>query len=298
MCHTGYTPVVSLDNAFARYKNGAIDWTSFASICYTYIVDFMGSVLRIPLKERIDIAGEFYPRFCNLANRYEEQGSSFETYVKVSVRFFCRSYAERRGDQESQELLVSDVDELPYGNDETTGTEQTRAVPFPTASPAVRDSAVLTDTRTKDTVRRQLLISYCKNFPVLTDAEADRIASALQIPQTLVDGLAVYVHDRRSRYHERRFSYRRKRDYHFHRMQSLQRRGTTQLTVHEQRNLVDCVAYHRDRWYYYRERLSRQNIRLSNREVASLLGIPKGSVDSAMVNLGRRLEGFSSTRYL
>lgn len=287
--------MISLDNAYARYKDGLIDWHTFASICYTYIIEFLGRVLRMPQKERFEIAAEFYPRFCNLVDRYEEQGSSFETYVKVSVRFYCRSCVERRNNQESQELLVSDIEEIPYGDDDTTGAIQFEDTPI--IDIALRDAAVLTNTRTKDTVRRQLLISFCKNFPVLSDAEVHRIAHVLKIPQPLIDGLTAYVHDRRSRYQERRCTYRRKRDYHFYHMQSLQLKTAHHLPTKKREQLIQRAAYHRDRWIFYRERLSRQNIRLSNRDVSELLGVPKGSVDSAMVNLGRRLEGFSRTRY-
>jgi hypothetical protein len=51
----------------------------------------------------------------------------------------------------------------------------------------------------------------------------------------------------------------------------------------------DHVEFHRRRWCYYRRRLKRQTVHFTNREVATILGVPKGSVDSALSNLSRRL---------
>lgn len=288
--------MASLDNVYNDYCSGKVQWDHFIASCYEYIQHRTAKFLPIAPDDRDDTVAEFYPRLCTLAERYENTGSSFETYVTVSLRYYWRTRTRKRDARREYEVLIPDFQtmECTAESADYTVTESKHD-----AAEALERSLcpLLSNTRTRDAIRRQLIISFCKNFPLLSESEIQRYIARLRIPLSFVRSLDSFVTERRSRVIKRRNEFARLRDRHFVRMQSFQRRADTEIDVKRRRQWEEQRAFHRRRWSFYRRRLQRQYVHLSNKEVAELLGIPKGSVDSALARLAHRLELINSRRY-
>ncbi|MEX2445225.1 MAG: hypothetical protein WD492_16620 [Alkalispirochaeta sp.] len=270
--------MTELTHALSEYHSGNLTWEAF----YRQALRHMDAVLTRPLginaEGRQEIVAEFYPRFVKLCSDYVDCGSSFDAYLFTSLRFFVRTWQREQTRRRRTEnaLGCHDSDELSVSEDPADGE----------ISPSAHNGlAILSNNRQRDTVRRQLLICLCKNLPLLDQDEISYYAALFGLPIGWIRGFESYLHERRERISQARTGYREHRDRHYAAM--LHHQIFPGTTRHDG---YDPVEFHRRRWKYYRKRLQRQTVHLTNREVATILGIPKGSVDSALSNLSRRLE--------
>ncbi len=286
--------MITINGMYDSFSRGEADWESFLSVCCLYVEQASVQLFRVSPADREDTVAEFYPRLCRIVRRYVDTGSSFEAYLTVSLRYFCRNRSMRMRRLRMRELLQEDIGNslmVAETPDYSAGLTTIRG-----PSTAGSASAFVTDSRERDTVRRHLLICFCKNFPLLDDDQVCMYMQYLEIPQILVQSLHAYVTDRRQRYNRRRNSYAAQRDRHYARMHTLHHLARQEYSPERKASLMKRSESHRRLWQYYRTRLKKQNVHLSNREVGDLLGIPKGSVDSAMSNLNRRLEKIGADR--
>lgn len=276
-----------LDDMLGRYRRGELSWDAFYRHANQRIHSMLNRPFRIKRIEHDEIASEFYPRFVRLSREYEAQGASFEAYLFTALRYFIRSRgrSQQRASQQREILFAcTDPDEL-YAAEAVPPLEKDRA-PVPILN---------VGSRGRDALRRQLIMSLCKNMPLLSDAELSRYAERLDLPEQWIRCVQAYVHDTMRQVSAERTRFREQRDRHFMAIRTLEHAGEDKL-VFPSRSRVPVeqrLRFHKRRWRYYAERLARQNAHLSNRQIATLLGIPKGSVDSGLNSLGQRLARLS-----
>ncbi len=269
--------MTELTRALVEFRHKSISWEVFCQRALEHIDAVLIRSLGIDAEGRKEIVGDFYPRFVKLCGDYSDQGSSFDAYLFTSLRFFVRTWQRKQTNMRRAEHAFGCNDTSDLSVCEEPADSET----IPHAGDGL---AILSNTRQRDTVRRQLLICLCKNLPLLDHEEVQYYAALFGIPSRWLQGLESYIHHRRARISRATTDYREHRDRHYAAM------------LHHQTNAIpvdpdttDQEKFHRRRWEYYRRRLQRQTVHLTNREVAALLGIPKGSVDSALSNLSRRL---------
>ncbi|MDA3949699.1 MAG: sigma factor [Spirochaeta sp.] len=291
--------MISINYSYAQFISGTITYDTLIIHCCRYVRDAMARLFGIPGDDRDDAVADFFPRLALLIHRYRDQGASFEAYLMVSLRFFCRTRHRQRERLETVEMLVPDVEDASYTADAPRPIVATYSIPEedPTVIAENPEVPFLTNTRTKDTVRRQMLISFCKNLPLLDDEDVAAFATTLKIPGSLLDALQTYVNNRRDRFVPQQSGYRRQRDRHYTRMRALEVHLAPGSTSEAKYQVSRRYRFHRRLWHYYCRRLKRQKISLSNAELSVLLGIPKGSVDTSLVRLNRRLEIIQNARY-
>ena len=269
--------MTELTRSLVEYRHNRLSWESFCRRALEYMDAVLSHPLGIDRDGRTEIMGDFYPRFLKLCSDYFEQGSSFDAYLFTSLRFFVRTWQRKQTRLKRAEHV--------YGCDDTEDLRVSEEPSHTEPPPYVENGlAILSNTRQRDTVRKQLLICLCKNLPLLGQEEVEHYATLFCIPSRWLHGLETYIHERRAHVSRATTDYREHRDRHYAAMLHHQR--FPDITGTRAPNLED---FHRRRWEYYRRRLKRQTVHLTNREVATLLGIPKGSVDSALSNLSRRL---------
>ncbi len=269
--------MTKLTRSLTEYRQQQLSWETFCQGALKYMDTVLTCPLGIDAEGRAEIIGDFYPRFVRLCSDYFEQGSSFDAYLFTSLRFFVRTWQRKRMKLKHAEHMYGCTDTEDFSVSEEPGGGE--------GIPCVENGlAILSNTRQRDTVRKQLLICLCKNLPLLDQEEVEHYAVLFGIPSRWLHGLETYVHERRARISRATTDYREHRDRHYAAMLHHQRSPETNNT-----GLPNMERFHRRRWEYYRRRLKRQTVHLTNREVATLLGIPKGSVDSALSNLARRL---------
>ncbi|MFW5644236.1 MAG: hypothetical protein ACOCYQ_09425 [Alkalispirochaeta sp.] len=289
--------MVSLNGAYRRFSEGSLSREELIEICCGFVRELFVRVFHFKPEDSYDAVAEFYPRLATLPERYNDQGSSFEAYVTVSVHYFCRTQRHTRRRRRFLELLVPEIDDVLSVAEAPVVGESYE--PFLSCEEPrfLKDVACLCNTRMRDAVRRQVLIAFCKNLPLLDDSEANRYAEALRIPASFVFAVRSFIDDRNAPLIARRRYFRNQRNRHYFQMQYAQRLVREDPESPARCGAIERYRFHRRRWNHYRNRLERLKIHLSHEEIGRLLGIPKGTVDSAVARLNHRLELLRRRRY-
>ena len=266
----------------ARFRCCDINWNTFYRRAEIHMMRMMIRMVPRDRDARREIIADFYPRFQRICAEYQERGASLDAYVYTSLRFFTKSWLRHRASRTQFEIGMPE---------EETDLLAVAEEPLQDLEGGVDPGlALLSNSRQRDAVRRQLFICLCKNLPVLDNNEVLAFSTRYGIPLRWLEGVDTYLGPRWERVTRARQEYREHRDRHYAAMLHSQA-GISLPNSSIAQDRQRAYRFHRRRWNYYRHRLRRQALHLSNREVAAILGIPKGSVDSAMNNLSRRLAG-------
>jgi RNA polymerase sigma factor (sigma-70 family) len=268
-----------LSRALLRYRENEISWEEFYRLVHTHLTTLLVRRFQFPPDAARELLADFYPKLVRVCRDYENSGSTFEAYLYTCIRYYISEWTRRRRTARGREILIGCCDETPLAVaeepeiDSDVGTHCMES-----------GLAILANSRQRDTIRRQLLICLCKNIPLLSASEIERYAALFGLPLGWLRSVEASLLARRDRVGQTRTKYREQRDRHYASMLDAANRERLRSGSREA-----VAEFHRRRWNYYRERLQHQTVHLSNREVAVLLGISKGSVDSALSNLAKRL---------
>ena len=256
------------------------------------LLDRVGAhVYRFPLwrsrREADDDCGEFYlfcrPRLEELIARFQDRGRPFEYYLNSVLAWQLRSYYRSKGRQEAAWRLAGTP---PFWD------PQTAALPS-APPPAHRPRAMAPDPPTVAAAsgggasRRRLLFAFLKNCHRLHDAQVTAWAELFHRP----DLPALILRARRAGADsERRWRRLHERS---NRAFSAARLLEGQLLAEPEgdRQRLLCTRLQRVRRTAANAQAELRVVRLgpSNRQIAQLLGIPKGTVDTGLFWLKHRL---------
>ncbi|WP_018527272.1 hypothetical protein [Alkalispirochaeta alkalica] len=281
----------SLNHYHQDYLAGKISWDRFVAEALKFMRKALSRRNRLGGEEVEDIIANFYPRLMPMTTGYQDQGSSFEAYLATTLYHSSREYVRRRIEHRKNLIYLSDEGDLWLAREELVG-EPDITFHYGTHEP---DLLPLQETGTAESLNRQFLFLFCKNVPLLSCQDCETFAAILDLPLSWITAIREYCQRHRTDRVQRRTILRERRDRHYSAMMRYQR------DLHEadpaiRGRLKDRSDHHRRLWLLYIQRLKRQNLHLSNREVALLLGIPKGTVDSSLHTLGKRLASSLATQ--
>ena len=235
-----------------------------------------------------DDCGEFYlycqPRLQDLIDRFQDQGPPFEAYLKSVLTWQLRSYYRSKGRREAAWRLAGTP---PFWDPEaatlTSCPPRVQGLPPQAAAPDLPAVASAPD---KGAVRRRLLFAVLKHCHRLHDTHVQAwagLCSRSDLPALIgrARGASANAERRWRRLHERG-------NHAF-----AKARMTEEQLLHETDGDRQQLLEHR----LQRARRTAANaqaelraVRLgpSNRQIAQLLGIPKGTVDTGMFWLKHR----------
>jgi len=233
-----------------------------------------------------EVFERYWTRIGGLADRYEDLGCGFESFLVASLRYMARSIRRKNAFRYDREETINEDARVALDADLAI-----RRLPLTT----IRHHRVITDIPRKDdhgiyatAYRRRMLFICVKCAHVIDDTEAAGIAKAIgleenELLQTLArarsSGLGI---------RQRTEARRRGRDAAWLRMGATSRRLTREVNTDTRRMLMASIE--RDRGLYRRavSLIARSNPMLSNKSVAELLGVPKGTVDCGVGRIMRR----------
>lgn len=281
-----------LTTAVRRFRAGHMTWDEFVARSIPAIHATLTRVFRCDQDVRCEVVSEFYPRLRRVVDDYRDGGAPFEAYLSRSVTNCYRSMYRRTRRRNDCEVLF--CDDHDYA-EEIAAPEKTSSL---RAEPRPRHGVTMlrTETRTRDAVRRQMLYVLCQNVPLMDDAECERYAAMFDLPVAYVGALQSYVQQTNVERSRRRTTYRERRDRHYAAMLRCERDREQARDEWQRDRLEEQARHHREQWNYYRHRLSRQTVTLTHRDVARLLGVSKGSIDSSMAYLQARLARITGGR--
>jgi len=265
----------SLNDLYARYSAGLMKKKELEGEIFKSIQD---NVQRFGLvgwnkEDTDDYISSLYLRISRAINTYQETGSSFETYIGAMVRLTAKEFRTRkmRGYLEEDAAWITQLPdiyacehELEYHEHMSPETE----APIKLKNP------------------RQLLILILKCCSHVSNDFLEKVSPQLGIESKTLGEMIGYLKEQRKKREMEIATLREKKNRQFYRCIFLEKKlQVLAMDSAAAQKFKKQLEMGRDRLSRIRKRLTRKRIEPSNFQIAKLLGISKGTVDSVLYNL-------------
>jgi hypothetical protein len=267
--------LLTLNELYEKYTDGLLTKEALEGAIFRIIKK---NIYRLGLsgwnrEEREDFISSLYPRISRAINKYQETGSSFEIYINTLIRLSAKEYCANAARSYVKETAawITQIPDMYAAENETEYHEHFRAK---TEEPA----------KIKNPRQLLILLLKCSNH-VSTDF-LEKVSPRLGIEPAALNVMI----DRLKRQREKRTTevslMRERISSQLYRCIFYQKEleTLTEDTITAQR-LKKRLEHGRIRLKKMRRRLTRAHLNPSNLQIAKLLGLSKGTVDSVLYNL-------------
>ncbi|SIP96448.1 RNA polymerase sigma factor, sigma-70 family [Alkalispirochaeta americana] len=282
----------SLDQYYRGYQSQTISWDRFVAEALKFMRRVLGKRHRLDTEEMEEIIADFYPRLVKMAETYQDQGASFEGYLATTLYHSSREYMRKKIDHRNCHVYLSESSGSVSSIPELV-SEMDQTIHYGTHRPEI---IRLQGAGTEEALKKQLLYLFCKNVPLLSLQDCQSFSHIFDLPLSWMTAIGEYCRHHRADRAQRRTIFQERRDKHYSAMLHFERELQEEFYPPIREKLKRRSNHHRKLWLLYIQRLKKQNIHLSNKEVALLLGVPKGTVDSSLHNLSKRLASSLATQ--
>jgi hypothetical protein len=245
-------------------------------------------VYRFPTTRRgadEDDCGEFYchfmPRVPRLIRRFVYQGKPFEVYLVTSMKWQYRNYIAARV---NRSIAYRTIEQAGFWGAETPYSLPEAVSETPTIAPRTKkllridDDGVIRD----PSMARRLLVVAMKASNTLDYRRVHQVATLVGADAEWLDTRVAAVNALLVKREDRRAMHRRRRDQAFFRMQYFQEQLVDETSESKKARFEELLRHEQKHYDRARKSLARISVRPTHRDIAAVLGIPKGSVDSAL----------------
>lgn len=267
----------SLNDLYADYAAGLLNKKEFEGAIFKVIQERINGY-GLPgwtRDECDDYLSSLYFRISRAISTYQETGSSFETYIGSLVRLTAREYRSRqiRGYLEENAALITLIPDMYACEHEP---EYHEYIPDPGDPVKVNNP-------------RQLLILVLKCCSYVSMDFLERIAPSVGINPAALGRMIDHLLGQREKRDEEMAVLRGKINRQFYRCIYFEKKlkYVAEDSIVAQR-LNKQLEQGRDKLVKMRRLLARTRLDPSNSQIARMLGITKGTVDSVLYNLRNR----------
>jgi Arc/MetJ-type ribon-helix-helix transcriptional regulator len=262
-----------LSELYHQYISGTLKKNEFDSKVFQYLLDnceryrvFGGNRDRWN-----EFLSWFYPRLSRTVNLYRDKGSSFDAYMAAIIRSASKEYQYRETVHSITEYVFwqTRIEELAILNYELEYPE------VPELSPVVFLPS--------DIKPKHILMLLLKSYDFVPDDFVQKIANAIGVEITYIRELIDRLHQRRlKREDEIRTLKERLYCQHYRYLAYQARMNAAFPGSFDYEMLKDRVVRAGKRFDSMKKRLQKMRQDATNQQVAEVLGIPKGTVDSTL----------------
>jgi DNA-directed RNA polymerase specialized sigma24 family protein len=258
-----------LSELYHQYEEGRLEKKKFEGLLFQYLVDnferyhlFEGS------RERwIDFLSWLYPRLSRAIEVYKDAGASFDAYITSIIHWSAKEYRSREADHYVTEFACwkAKAEETLVCNAEPEYPE--------TKTPTLPAKGIATP--------RQILMLLLKSYYFVSDDFLNRVAAGIGIEKESIRTMIDELRRRRTTKEKEVRELQERIQCQYYRCLSFQYRLASAFpgTAHYEK-LKGCLERARKRFFAMRKRLEGIRVDATNRQIAEIMGIPKGTVDS------------------
>ena len=215
-----------------------------------------------------------YPRFAKAIENYRDLGSSFDAYITGLVNSAAREYRCRETDHSITEYVCwrARAEEMVLLESEPEYPERRKDLSIP-----------------GDINPRQVLFLLLKSYFFVSDEFVKQVAGAIGMNAGVVQNMIDELKKRRSEKEAGILDLRERLHCQHYRCLTYQKRMSSAqpgTAYHEKMKVRFERA--RKRYYTMKKRLGGMRMSASNRMIAEVLGIPRGTVDSGLSAIKNR----------
>jgi len=224
-----------------------------------------------------------YPRLARAVDLYRDVGSNFGAYINSLVYNTAKEYRCRETEHNITEYICwqARAEEIMLFE---------REPDYSAEFSAECDEEKMETSLPKDINPRQILLLLLKSYFFVSDEFVKQVAGAIGMELKIVQGLIDELRKRRELKESEILSFRERLHCQHYRCLIYQKRmASTQPGTDYYERLRGRFERARKRFYTMKKRLGAMRITASNRLIAEVVGIPRGTVDSGLFAIRNRL---------
>lgn len=275
--------ILYLNDLYKKYTLGYLEKKSFEGLIFDYILkNYQRFQIFDWNKDKYtDYLCWFYPRLSQAIDTYKDIGVSFDRYILSTVYWSAREYRSRELDHSITEYACWEA----------------RAVDMNVCEdePEYEKSAPILKLVSNP---RQILILLLKSYFFVSDDFISRIAPAIGMKQEklwqMIDILRKQriERDEKTRNMQERIYCQYYRCLTFEKKLGILREGSVLY-----KKIQAQLKRARSRYTGMKKRFATINFDASNRQIADVLGIPKGTVDSTLYAIRKKIKEMEPGKY-
>jgi len=259
----------SITEAVLTYQETGEGYKSIVERVSLIVYNYPDRVNSLTEEDKCDFYLSFYNRIKGLINNFTYRGRAFEALLIQTLKWHSLSYISKL--KKEKQLMAFEIREgellIRDSLDECRGEEEIRAMEINLKSQASK---------------KRLLYLVLMDTPNLTDREMEKFSQMSGYDcdwlLDLKDRINISMHGKS----ERLTDLREKRNNYFSRIQYYQTLLYDELDPQKRETLQEKISRLKKRLADTRREISRVPARPTHGEIARLLGVPKGTVDSGL----------------
>jgi hypothetical protein len=267
--------------AFKSNKSGIEDTLAVIAI---YAYNYPRKKFGLNEDDSSDFFLQFYPRLKKMLIRFQDQGKPFEAYLHTCLNWHFRSFLAYRKKRDSKWQLASDKDFWQHQSS-SKYCHCTDAEIIVTEKESKLFHIDISGKIAENSIRRRILLLTMKNILEMEEGHLKHIAILTGFDYDWI----VHCSDRlRFKVHERsqRLDYlREKRNKIYYNLKIIEHDALTAYTPEEKESVNQKMGELKRRLKNIQLKISRVLQAPTHTEIADVLSIPKGSVDSGIYYL-------------
>ncbi|MCL2479639.1 MAG: hypothetical protein FWF22_09060 [Treponema sp.] len=302
-----YLSLAELQN---EYACGRMDRKILEGLIFQYLLDnFERYRLFSGNREKwADFLSWLYPRLSRAVDYYREQGSTFDNYINSIIKWSSKEYKAREAVHTTTEMACwkARAEEMILHSPEPEYQEDDS-----------KASLWIARTRTKisfpmiDMSPRQILILLLKSYYFVTGDFIGKVAETINMEERDIQAMIDQLHFMRAHKEEKIHICRERIYSQYYRCLVFQKRLLTAVPGTARYEKIKRVIERADiKFSAMKKKYARMRMDATNQQIADILNIPKGTVDSTLHSIKERwqmtekqpvmkvpLEGFGRERY-
>jgi len=266
-----------LSDLYQSYINKDLQKKDFEGLIFQYLLNnfehfriFKGN------RERwSDFLSWLYPRLAKAIDLYRDLGSSFDAYIVSLVYSAAKEYRCRETDHSLTEYTCwrAKAEEMMLYESEPEYLESSNTVPLP-----------------GDINPRQVLLLLLKSYFFVTDEYVKKVAETIGMETGVIQNMIAELRRRRSEKEAQILNLRERLHCQHYRCLTYQKRMTKAQTGTEyHERMKGRFERAKKRYNAMKKRLGGMRMAASNRMIAEVLGVPRGTVDSSLSAVKNRM---------
>jgi DNA-directed RNA polymerase specialized sigma24 family protein len=276
--------VLSLNMLHEQYLRGTLERKRFEELLAKFVLE---NQRRFHLRhwereEYVDYICWLYPRIRRAIDSYRDTGASFENYISVMVLRSAREYRSRPAVRDSSEYAAwtfKTVESEAHEQEPEYGDENRVLELIIKPPPNTRKAP------------RQILILLLKSYYFVSDDFLHRVAPLVEMEKEKLMEMMAKLRAMREKQEAAIRGLQERICGQFYRCLAYEERlravSDNPIRYADMQRRLERA---RRRYTLMRQRLSGMRLGATNRQVAEILGISKGTVDSALFLLRKRIE--------
>ncbi|MBN2655904.1 MAG: hypothetical protein JXR86_02515 [Spirochaetales bacterium] len=266
----------SITEAVLRYQDTGEGYDSLVERISLIIYNYPDRIASLSEEDKCDFYLSFFTRIKGLINNFSYQGRAFEALLIQTLKWHSISYLARQ--KKEKHLFAMEIRE-----------EEIRLKDFLRTESGDRGTGRMEIKLKNDASRKRLLFLVLMDTQNISDSEMERfsVISGYDLNWLLEkkDRINCMLHERSGRLSD----LREKRNNYFSKMQYFQILLSEEINPDKIRILKGKISSLKKRLEDTRKEIAKVPVRPTHSEIAELLGIPKGTVDSGLHYFRKRV---------